>query len=140
MHKRLLVVGVISLWLLVLSFAMIGHAQSSTATSSSVVISAVYYNTYLPNQPEESFRIKNVSTAPVSLINWIATDGEGVITLTGIISPGEQWWIAKTAISFTLEFGYPPTYEYGGNSDPSVPDLVRSGTVALADAGDQLIL
>ena len=39
-----------------------------------------------------------------------------------------------------MEFGYPPAFEYGGNSDPAVPDLARSGTVALADSGDQLII
>jgi uncharacterized protein YkwD len=100
----------------------------------------VYYDTYLPGQPEESFRLTNVAATPMDLSNWKVTDGEGTITLTGSISPSSDLWIARTAVSFTLEFGYPPAYEYGGDSDPTVPDLMSSGNVALADDGDQLIL
>ena len=95
----------LSLVLFVLMFLQIDRSSAATST---ILISAVYYDTYLPNQPEESFRLANISTAPISLTNWIVTDGEGTITLTGVISPGDQWWIAKTGISFTLEFGYPP--------------------------------
>ena len=125
---------------LVLFVLMFLQTDRSSAAASTILISAIYYDTYLPSQPEESFRLANISTAPISLTNWIVTDGEGTITLTGVISPGDQWWIAKTAIRFTLEFGYPPAFEYGSDSDPAVPDLARSGTVALADAGDQLIV
>jgi cardiolipin synthase len=34
----------------------------------------------------------------------------------------------------------PPDYEYGADTDPAVPNLPRSGTLALANAGDELVL
>jgi len=95
MPKRLLFVLSIGLSLLVLSFALIGFAFSSQAASSSVLISAVYYDTYLPNEPDESFRLTNVSANMVDLSNWTATDGEGVITLTGNLDAGHSLWIAN---------------------------------------------
>ena len=125
--------------LLLLAITIVSLSASST-TSSTVLISAVYYDAYLPNQPEESLQLTNVSATPVNLTNWKVTDGEGVMTLTASLGPGASLWIAKAAISFTLEFGYLPDYEYGGNSDPNVPDLARSGNIALADTGDQIIV
>jgi hypothetical protein len=140
MPKRLLVALLISLSLLALSVALIDRAHPSQAASSSVIISAVYYDTYLPNEPDESFRLTNVSAGTVDLGNWTATDGEGVITLTGSLDAGHSLWIANKAVSYTLEFGYPPDYEYGGNTDPAVPDLVRQGNFTLANSGDELML
>ena len=115
-------------------------ARSTFGASSTALISAVYYDTYLPNEPDESFRLTNVSASNVDLTNWTVTDGEGTITLTGSISPGASMWIANTAVSFRLEFGFSPAYEYGTDSDPAVPDLARSGSLSLGNAGDELIL
>ncbi len=57
--------------------------QAASTTSSTILISAVYYDTYLPGEPDESFRLTNVSANAVDLSNWTVTDGEGTITLTG---------------------------------------------------------
>ena len=43
-------------------------------------------------------------------------------------------------MSYTLEFGHPPDYGYGGNTDPAVPDLARRGNFALANGGEELII
>jgi phosphatidylserine/phosphatidylglycerophosphate/cardiolipin synthase-like enzyme len=139
MLKRLTLSLAIGLVILFGSLMLVGGPRTSAA-SSTLLIDRVYYDTYFPAQPEEAFRLSNISTAPISLTDWIVADGEGVITLTGSITPGAHIWIARTAISFTLAFGYSPTYEYGGNSDPAVPDLIETGDLSLADAGDQLIL
>ena len=108
------------------------------AASSTILINAIYYDTYLSGEPEESFQLINVSTNPVDLINWTVTDFEGVITLTGVLNPNQTLWIAREADDFYLEFGFEPDYEYQSNTDPAVPDLVRSGSLILADGGDQL--
>lgn len=108
------------------------------AASSTILINAIYYDTYLSGEPDEAFQLINVSASPVDLTNWTATDFEGVITLTGTLAPGATLWIAREAQSFYLEFGFKPAYEYQSNTDPAVPDLVRSGTLALANTGDQL--
>ncbi len=44
------------------------------------------------------------------------------------------------ADDFTLEFGFSPDYEYGANTDPAVPNLTTSGSFALANTGDEVIL
>jgi hypothetical protein len=139
MIKRLMLSLTIGLFILSGSLMLVGRARTSAAAST-LLIDRVYYDTYFPNQPEEAFRLINVSTTPLTLTDWIITDGEGSLTLTGNITPGTNIWIARTAISFTLAFGYSPTYEYGGDSDPNVPDLSETGNLALADTGDQLIL
>ncbi|CAG0975774.1 hypothetical protein ANRL4_01555 [Anaerolineae bacterium] len=125
---------------LVLLVVSIFGLRTSSASSSTILISAVYYDTYLPGEPDESFRLTNVSATAVDLSSWTATDGEGVITLTGSLDVGNSIWIANKAVSYTLEFGYPPDYEYGGNTDPAVPDLARQGNFILANGGDELML
>jgi phosphatidylserine/phosphatidylglycerophosphate/cardiolipin synthase-like enzyme len=137
MLRRLAFSFVIGLGLIVVIIAGI---RPSLAASTSVLISAVYYDTYLPNEPDEAFRLTNVSAGSVNLTNWTVTDGEGVITLTGSLAPGANAWIASAAVSFTLEFGFSPAYEYGVDSDAAVPNLARSGSVALGNSGDELIL
>jgi cardiolipin synthase A/B len=138
--KRLLLPLLAGIGLASLLVLVFGRVLPASATSSTAIISAVYYDTYLSNEPDEAFRLTNVSTGTVSFSNWTVTDGEGVITLTNSLTTNTSLWIAKTAISFTLEFGFKPNYEYGGDSDPSVPDLARSGTVTFGNSGDELIL
>ena len=135
MLKRLTLSTMFGLGLLGIMLVLVNSPRTSAA-SSTILIDRVYYDTYFPNQPEEAFRLINVSTAPISLTDWTIADGEGALTLTGSLTPGASIWIARTAISFTLAFGYSPTYEYAGDSDPTIPDLALSGTLTLADAGD----
>lgn len=86
------------------------------AASSAILINAIYYDTYLSGEPDETFQLINVSARPGDLTNWTATDFEGVITLTGTLVPGASLWIAREAQSFSLEFGFKPAYEYQSNS------------------------
>ncbi len=118
-----------------------GGAPARTA-SSTIVITAVYYDTYLTGEPDEAFRLMNVGGTTVDLTGWTVTDGpsEGTITLQGSLAPEKSIWIAREAAGFALEFGFSPTYEYGADTDTAVPDLARDGTVALANTGDQLML
>ena len=110
--------------------------------SSTILITAVYYDTYLTDEPDEAFRLMNVGGTTVDLSGWTVTDGpnEGTITLQGSLAPGVSIWIAREAAGFSLEFGFSPAYEYEGDTDPAVPELTSSGTVALANTGDQLML
>ncbi|MFN2220789.1 MAG: lamin tail domain-containing protein, partial [Anaerolineae bacterium] len=118
------------------------EAAPARSASSSLLITAVYYDTYLLDEPDEAFRLMNVSSTAVDLSGWTVTDGpnEGTISLQGSLAPGASIWIARQAAGFALEFGFSPAHEYGADTDPSVPNLTMSGTVALANTGDQLIL
>jgi cardiolipin synthase len=118
-----------------------GPAPARSA-SSTVLITAVYYDTYLTDEPDEAFRLMNVGGAVVDLSGWTVTDGpsEGTITLQGSLAQGGSIWIAREAASFSQEFGFTPAYEYGADTDPAVPNLDSSGNLTLANAGDQLML
>jgi phosphatidylserine/phosphatidylglycerophosphate/cardiolipin synthase-like enzyme len=109
------------------------------SASDTVLISAVYYDTYLTNEPDEAFRLMNVGASSIDLTGWEVTDNEGTITLAGSLAPGDQIWVAREADDFALEFGFPPDYEYN-STVPAVPDLALSGNFELANGGDEVIL
>jgi len=105
----------------------------------SVLISAVHADGNVTGQLDEGFRLTNVSTRPITLTNWIATDGlgEGQVNLTGTLAAWQSIWLARNALAFTSQFGFKPDYEYDGDSDPTVPNL--SGTpLDLVATNDEL--
>jgi cardiolipin synthase len=129
-----LLAGLVSLLLLsIVPFP--AHSGSTT-----VIISAIYYDTYLTGEPDEAFQLMNVSASTVDLSSWTVSDGEGTVTLTGTLVAGATIWVSKEAASFTLEFGFKPDYEYGADTDGTVPDLALAGTLTLSNSGDELVL
>jgi hypothetical protein len=113
------------------------HARSTAATA---LITAVYYDTYLTNEPDEAFRLTNVSDAQVDLSDWIVTDGEGTFALNGSLPAGASIWVAAEAVSFTQEFGFAPDYEYRADTNPAIPKLAMPGSFVLANSGDEIVL
>ncbi len=112
----------------------------TSAPASNVLLYALYYDTYTTNEPEEAFALINLGGSAVQLSGWQVTDGEGTVTFPSYsFAAGARLWVAKTATTFRTEFGFSPDFEYGGNSDPAVPDM--TGTVpALANTGDEIRL
>ena len=108
--------------------------------SSTVLIVAVYYDTYLSGEPDEALRLLNAGASAVDVAGWTITDGEGTTTLCGTLAAGEGAWLARQAEDFGTEFGFAPDYEYGTDTDPSVPDLPRSGSLLLSNSGDEVVL
>ena len=81
--------------LLVLMALMLGLAPlPARSASATVLITAVFYDTYLDGDPDEAFRITNVGGTEADLTNWTVTDLEGTITLTGTLLIDESLWIA----------------------------------------------
>ncbi len=105
-------------------------------TPGSILISAVHFNAY--DNGDEGFRLMNITTRPITLTNWIATDDEQILNLTGTIGPGQAIWLAKRAITFTQQFGFRPDYEYDADTDPAVPNL--TGSVPLLSDDDELLI
>jgi len=137
-HPKVVATTLVLLLLLLTAFA----PAPANSASTTVLITAVYYDTYLTGEPDEAFRLMNVSGSAVDLTDWTVTDGptEGTITLSDTLAAGASIWIAREADDFALEFGFSPDYEYGAETDPAVPNLTTSGTFALANTGDQVIL
>jgi hypothetical protein len=138
--RRSLTSGMVIALLLSLLVAIVPAPIHSASTT--FLVTAVYYDTYLTGEPDEAFRLMNVSGAAVDLTGGIVTDGpsEGTVTRDGMLAAGASIWIAREAASFALEFGFPPDYEYGADTDATVPNLARSGNLALANTGDELVL
>lgn len=113
---------------------------TSPDSSDTVLIFAIYYDTYLSNEPDEGFCLINVGVSAINLTDWTVTDKEGTLTLVGMLSPGERIWIVRQADDFASEFGFTPDYEYEADTDPNVPNLYRSGKFELANGGDEVIL
>jgi len=100
-------------------------------------VDAVFYDGYLPNEPDEGVRLRNAGTVPVSLAGWALCkqyDADPELECREIpaatIEPGHTIWLARNAISFTLSFGFAPDYQmtpwvYGGQ---------------LSNVGDEVIL
>ena len=93
-----------------------------------LLISALYYDTYVTGEPDEAFQIYNPLAVTVSLAGWKVTAGARTVTFPpGItLHANTRLWCARKATDFRQTFGVSPGCEYGGDSDPAVPDL--SGT------------
>jgi hypothetical protein len=111
------------------------------STSSTILITAVYYDPYVTNEWDEAFRLTNFGDSPVDLNGWGITDEEGTVALdrTGTLDPGQSFWITRRAVEFKEEFGFVADYQFGG-VDIDVPYLGMAGNFALANSGDELIL
>jgi cardiolipin synthase len=111
------------------------------STSNTVVIYALYFDTYLLNEPDEAVALMNISASPISLAGWQVTDGEGTVTFPAgsTIQPGQILWLTKTATGFEGEHGFAPDFEYGPDSDPAVPNMTGTAPT-FANNGDECIL
>ncbi len=92
---------------------------------SSVLISALYYDTYRTGEPDEAFQLYNPLGAPIALAGWQVKAGTRAVTFPeGIEIEARGWlWCARQAADFTLSFGKKPACEYGPDTDPGVPNL-----------------
>ena len=120
--------------------SMSNSAISNVPAPTDVIIYALYYDTYLTNEPDEAFSLINMGSGAVDLSGWKATDGEGTVTFPAFsFQPGQRIWVTKTATSFRHEFGFSPDFEYGSDSDPSVPNMTGTAP-AFANTGDEMQL
>lgn len=107
-----------------------------------VVITAVYYDTYVTNEGDEFVRLHNPTGSAVDLAGWKLTDGEGNLTFPAgaSLGAGQSWFVAGKATDFVLDMVVPAQWEYLADTDPAVPQLARTGTFSLANTGDEVRL
>ncbi len=112
------------------------------AGGSPVLVSAVLYDGYQANDPDEAVQLVNVGIAPADLSGWCLDDDTSgtscAIFASGTLLPGQRIWVASRATSFTLSFGFPPDYE-AEDTDPGVPDLSGSWP-GYSNTGDEVVL
>ena len=107
-----------------------------------LLISALYYDTYVSGEPDEAFQIYNPLPALVPLAGWKVTSGTRTVVFPqGITLNGNaKLWCARKAVDFRQTFGTAPACEYGGDSDPAVPDLTGSTALTFSNTGGRIIL
>src|SRR5207249_12271025 len=92
-----------------------------------VLIYMVHYTQYdAANRGDEAVRLVNVTEGPVVLDQWQVVDSSGSVALpAGVTLPaGGKIWIANRATVFRGEFGFNPDFEYGADTDPTVPQAI----------------
>jgi phosphatidylserine/phosphatidylglycerophosphate/cardiolipin synthase-like enzyme len=106
-----------------------------------LLVSALYYDGYLTDEPDEAFRIYNPSRASIPLAGWRVSDGtrEAVFPDGTILGPGASLWCARDASAFRMVFGHPADCEYAADSDPWVPNL-SGGALRFANTGGRILL
>jgi phosphatidylserine/phosphatidylglycerophosphate/cardiolipin synthase-like enzyme len=106
-----------------------------------VLVEALYADAYEYGQVDEAFRLVNVSSVTVDIGGWGVTDGESspATFLPGtILAPGQAVWCAREALAFARQFGFKSDYEYGDDTDPTVPDM--DGGTPLFSNDDECVL
>ncbi len=106
-----------------------------------LLISALYYDTYLTDEPDEAFQLYNPLRAAVSLGGWRLTAGTRTVTFPEgmTLPPLARLWCSRSAAAFTVSFGFRPGCEYGEDSDLDVPDLIGSAP-RFGNTGGRVVL
>ncbi|HEY6041989.1 MAG TPA: lamin tail domain-containing protein, partial [Anaerolineae bacterium] len=105
----------------------------------SILIAAALFNGYQGNA-DEGIELMNVSNAAQNISGWNVTNNIGAVSFpTATLNPGQRIWIANQATAFKMTFGFLPDFEYGGDTDPNVPQM--SGSAPLfSDSGGEIVL
>jgi hypothetical protein len=107
----------------------------------SLLISALHYDGYLAEEPDEAFQITNPLAVGVSLAGWRVTDGSRrAVFPTGLtLGPGDRLWCARDGGAFRAVFGHRAGCEYAADSDPAAPNLAGAA-LRFANTGGRIAL
>lgn len=109
-----------------------------------ILVVGVYYDTYLSYEPEEYVAIYNKGLDAVNVTGWNITDQEGTVTFPSntntTLFPGCCFFVTGNASAFKEETGQVASFEYVVDSDPVVPQMIKTGTFTLGNTGDEVLL
>ena len=117
-------------------------ATVGAASPQNPIITEVYYDTYLEGDTSGEFiRIHNPTESSINIGGWQITDRIGIIKFPGWanIDAGSGLYIAYNATAFYEEMLQKADFEHGVDSN-TTPDMAKSGSLKLANAGDEVIL
>lgn len=112
------------------------------ASPDHVLITEVYADTNLSNEPEEYIAITNPTSSSVNISGWSLTNGTNIMSFpTGTsITAGQTLYVTKNASKFLQEFvTITPNFEYGIDSNTTIPQMISSIS-SLVNSGDEVIL
>ncbi|MBL0387605.1 lamin tail domain-containing protein [Tumebacillus sp. ITR2] len=132
-----------------LSAGLIAGLLPTTRTHAAAVntplITEVYSDTNETNEPEEYIAITNPTASSISLAGWYLQIGTSTAKLsfpTGTsLSAGQTVYVTKQAANFKTEMLFPANFEYGADTDSTVPQMTVTGSApAIANAGSVIYL
>ncbi|MBN1761681.1 MAG: lamin tail domain-containing protein [Methanomicrobia archaeon] len=151
--KRYVLVALLSalplLFLLVVTSTLGTAAQSPDFDNGAhLLITEFYPNTATRNELDEYVALSNPCARSVNLEGWSITDNEGTLIFPSFnLAPNQTVYVTRNASAFTEQMSTlmsdvrRPDFEYGADSDSSVPRLQTTGrTFALRNTGDEVIL
>jgi len=115
----------------------------SAAQPNHVLITEVYYDTNLTNEPEEYVAITNPTGAAVNVSGWAISNGTQEIKFPASTSlaAGQTVYVTKNAAKFKEQLPtLVPAFEYGTDSDAAVPQMDVVSVPTFANAGDEVLL
>ncbi|PWK14463.1 phosphatidylserine/phosphatidylglycerophosphate/cardiolipin synthase-like enzyme [Tumebacillus permanentifrigoris] len=122
---------------------MLPPAHSGAAAISYPLITEVYADTNLSNEPEEYIAVSNPTASAIALSGWYLQVGTSKLVFPSgaTLAAGQTIYVTKQATAFKSEQLFPATYEYGADTDSTVPQMTLSGSVPpLANAGSVVYL
>ena len=86
--------------------------QGAASSYLPLLMSALYYDTYLSGEADEAFQVYNPWNWATTLEGWRVSDGRRTTTFPASVSlPAYgKLWCARRAVSFTLSFCYAPGF------------------------------
>jgi len=134
--SKFLIVGLVVL----LTPMAVLEAQPLNKTPA-VLISAVYPDGYQTGGRDEAFQLMNVGSQEIDITGWsVANNKKTTITFPKtILASGERIWCSRNAVAFEEEFGVPPDFEYGEDSNTKVPNMTGA-PLNLIKKGGELVL
>ncbi len=119
------------------------NAVPVCSTRGNVLITEIYYDTYLKGDTDGEFiRIHNPTEGYIDIGGWQLTDREGVITFPSWagIDAGDSLYLAYNATAFYDEMLQDADFEYGVDSDPTPNMAGMDLWLKLRNGGDEVIL
>lgn len=119
----------------IFTFILCTSLCTVASASAGFFISEFCPDTWLSGEGDEYFIIGGAG----DLTGYFVTDNEGSARFTDNTISSGSVTVAQKSRDFESVHGYKPDFEFY-NSDPAVPDMIRTGTLKMANLGDELIL
>jgi len=127
--------------LVVLLFQIVILGAQPLSKTSTVLISAVYADGYQKGGRDEAFQLMNVGCQEIDITGWSVTNNKTTITFPrATLALGEEIWCSRNAVAFEEEFGVPPDFEYGENSNTDVPNMTGTPLNLIQNRGELILL
>lgn len=118
-------------------------AHTSASSVNHPILTEVYADTNASYEPEEYVAVTNPTSSSINLGNWtLQISGRNILfPSSASLAPNQTIYVTKTASNFKQELLITPQFEYGSDSDASVPQMTVPGTVpTLSNTGGQVLL